>query len=90
MSCCLAHDYAYWKGGTYEERKLVDEKLKACVVGTGEDEVALLMLVGVRIGGTPFLPTPFRWGFGWPYLRGYKSLTLEELEAIRRADKSEE
>ncbi|WP_143730312.1 FAD-binding oxidoreductase [Microbulbifer sp. GL-2] len=86
INCCLAHDYAYWKGGTYEQRKLADENLKVCVASTGEGELALLMLVGVRIGGTPYLPTPFRWGFGWPYLRGYKALTLEELEVIERSE----
>jgi hypothetical protein len=29
-------------------------------------------------GGTPYLPTTFRWGYGWPFPRGYKVLTKEE------------
>jgi len=36
------------------------------------------MYGGVRIGGSPYWPTKFRWGYGWPYLRGYKPLTFEE------------
>ena len=40
------------------------------------------MLTGVRVGGTPRLPTKFRWGYGWPYLRGYKAVTPEEKEKI--------
>lgn len=36
------------------------------------------MFTGVRLGGTPYLPTSFRWGFGRPYLRGYKAITAEE------------
>jgi hypothetical protein len=34
--------------------------------------------MGVFVGGTPFLPTPFRWGYGWPYFRGYGVLSTEE------------
>ncbi|MFA0812833.1 FAD-binding oxidoreductase [Microbulbifer epialgicus] len=88
FDCCQAHDYAYWKGGTYTQRELADQELKKCVTQTGTEEVALLMLLGVRVGGTPFLPTPFRWGYGWPYLRGYKALTNEERDAIERAERS--
>jgi hypothetical protein len=86
LQCCLAHDYAYWKGGTYSERVKADDDLKACVANTGEDEISLLMLVGVRVGGTPFLPTEFRWGYGWQYLRGYKALSPEESAAVRRSE----
>ncbi|WP_226642210.1 FAD-binding oxidoreductase [Microbulbifer variabilis] len=84
LDCCHAHDFAYWKGGSYAQREEADRNLEICVAKTGEREVALIMLVGVRVGGTPFLPTPFRWGYGWPYLRGYKALTEEELKAIER------
>ncbi|WP_444940601.1 FAD-binding oxidoreductase [Microbulbifer sp. ZKSA004] len=86
LDCCIAHDYAYWKGGTYEEREQADKDLEGCVAGTGEEEVALMMLLGVRVGGTPFLPTPFRWGYGWPYLRGYKALSPVELQAIKQSE----
>ena len=82
LACCTAHDYAYWQGGTYQQRLKADEALEACVAKVGEPEIARLMLAGVRVGGTPYLPTTFRWGFGWPYFRGYKALTAEELEQI--------
>jgi hypothetical protein len=42
------------------------------------------MLAGVRIGGTPYLPTRFRWGYGWPWPRGYRALTPAELEQSRQ------
>lgn len=78
LECCEAHDYAYWKGGTFAERVTADEVLRQCVAEVGEPEIALLMLTGVRVGGTPFLPTRFRWGYGWPYPRGYKALDAQE------------
>lgn len=82
LSCCTDHDYAYWQGGTYRDRMNADQALRSCVASVGEAEVALIMLVGVRVGGTPFLPTRFRWGYGWPYLRGYKALSDKELEQV--------
>lgn len=82
LQCCEAHDYAYWKGGTYQERLAADRALEQCVAAVGEPEIARLMLAGVRVGGTPYLPTRFRWGYGWPYPRGYKALSAEELAQV--------
>lgn len=84
LKCCTAHDYAYWKGGTYQERVQADKALNHCVTDVGEPELALLMLAGVRVGGTPFFPTTFRWGYGWPYPRNYRALTPDELEQVRK------
>ena len=89
LKCCATHDYAYWKGGTYEERKVADKELKTCVAAVGEPDIATLMLAGVRVGGTPYLPTKFRWGYGWPYLRGYKAITRDELSQIIRLNPSQ-
>lgn len=86
LTCCEAHDYTYWKGGTYQDRLSADKALEICVAATGKTKIALLMLTGVRVGGTPYLPTKFRWGYGWPYLRGYKALTDEEAEYIDGLD----
>lgn len=82
LACCIAHDRAYWRGGTYQERLDADRELEACVARVGEPEVALLMLAGVRVGGSPFFPTAFRWGYGWPYPRYYGLLTEDELKQI--------
>ena len=37
------------------------------------------MWAGVRAGGGPYWPTSYRWAYGWPYTRGYRALTDEEL-----------
>jgi hypothetical protein len=83
LSCCQHHDYDYWKGGTYQQRLESDNALKLCVSKLGQPEISLLMLAGVRVFGTPFLPTSFRWGYGWPYPRFYGSLTAEELKQVK-------
>lgn len=84
LDCCIRHDLAYWKGGTYEERLAADQSLERCVYRAGEPEIAQLMLAGVRVGGSPFYPTPFRWGYGWPYMRGYTALTPADKKLVKQ------
>lgn len=84
LKCCTEHDKAYWRGGTREERKLADQALQSCVAAVGEPAVAALMLAGVRVGGSPYWPTRFRWGYGWDYPRPYGPLTPSELEQVER------
>ena len=73
------HDLAYWRGGTEEERNQADLAFKACVLKkTGNAELAEIMYQAVRIGGSPYFPTWYRWGYGWPVGRGYQKLSEEE------------
>jgi len=75
---------SYWRGGTRAERRAADDALEQCVAAKGYPKVAALMSMGVFVGGTPFLPTPFRWGYGWPYPRGYGVLSTEEEAQVAR------
>ncbi len=84
QQCCIAHDRAYWQGGTCDERKAADRELRRCVTAVGKPGIAALMLAGVRVGGSPYWPTRFRWGFGWPWPRGYRALTDAEREQVQR------
>ena len=84
LDCCIAHDYAYWKGGTRDDRVQADKALKRCVTQRGEPAVGWLMQFGVRIGGSPLWPTSFRWGYGWPYPRHYRALTEDELRQVEK------
>jgi hypothetical protein len=78
LQCCIQHDMAYWKGGTRPERLAADLALEQCVNDLGEPEIARIMLAGVRAGGTPYLPSSYRWGYGWSLQRGYLELNPEE------------
>ena len=86
IECCVKHDYAYWKGGRFRERIEADRQLKTCIKKVANTQLALLMQVSVSIGGTPFLPTPFRWGYGWKYPRFYKKITEKEIQKINKVD----
>lgn len=84
LKCCQRHDFDYWQGGTYLQRLASDKWLKKCVTQVGEPTIAALMLAGVRVGGTPYLPTSFRWGYGWSYPRLYGALSIEELVQVTK------
>jgi len=82
LKCCVEHDRAYWQGGTRRQRMAADEELRQCVTAVGAPKVAALMKIGVLLGGGPYLPLPFRWGFGWPYPRGYGPLSAAERRQV--------
>jgi len=83
--CCFEHDKAYWRGGTEEERLAADLAFKECILEkTNDKALAELMHEGVRLGGSPYFPSWYRWGYGWDFGRGYKPLTQKELELVNR------
>jgi len=87
-SCCVEHDLAYWRGGTADERERADARLRACVTDkTGDQALGETMYLGVRAGGGPYFLTWYRWGYGWPYGRGYQALNDEEKAQAERLER---
>lgn len=73
-ACCIIHDIPYWCGGSTKDRQEADQYLKQCV-NNQANVLGNLYYLGVRLGGTPWLPTPWRWGYGWEdWPHGYDSL----------------
>lgn len=81
---CFRHDYRYWRGGKLSERLAADRELAESMKEAGDPFMAGVYFVGVRLGGSPWWPTPWRWGYGWDYPYGYRSLTEEEEAALDR------
>ncbi len=84
VKCCIQHDLSYWKGGTKAEREKADNDLQMCVADVGEKGISAVMHFGVKIGGAPVYPTWYRWGYGWPYSRGYKPLSEKEVDQVNK------
>lgn len=82
--CCVVHDLEYWKGGTWEQRLIADQNLRACIKEKSNAFVASMFYWGVRLGGSPHMLTSYRWGYGWEYLRSYDELSLSEMEQVER------
>ncbi len=89
LQCCAAHDRAYWKGGTRQERLDADLTLRSCVSQVNEPEIAAVMMIGVRVGGSPAFPTRYRWGYGWDWPRWYGELSAEELQQVEQSELAE-
>ena len=71
QACCVTHDIAYWCGGTCTMRKAADEELERCVGDHYQTWMGALMKPGVRVGGPPWIPAYWRWGYGHEYPAGY-------------------
>jgi hypothetical protein len=69
---------AYWRGGAREKRRAADRELRECVDEVRNPALAFAMYEGVRVGGAPWWPTRYRWGYGWSYGRGYRPLSEDE------------
>jgi hypothetical protein len=72
LQCCIEHDIAYWCGGTATQRRQADAALMQCVEALDYPLTSWLMGLGVRIGGHPWLPLPWRWGYGREWPRSYE------------------
>jgi hypothetical protein len=63
--CCEIHDEAYYYGGSKKLKNRADETLASCVSDViGNQFLGKAMQAAVEIGGGPYLPTPYRWGYG--------------------------
>lgn len=65
--CCVVHDFAYWCGGSDEQRAAADQAMRRCLMALGHPRLSGWMYLGVRLGGHPWLPFPWRWGYGWDW-----------------------
>jgi hypothetical protein len=79
---CTIHDYRYWRGGTPKQRLDADRELRDNIAATGNPLCAQLYLLGVRLGGSAWFPTSYRWGYAWAWPRGYSHLSTEEQAAL--------
>jgi hypothetical protein len=78
--CCVIHDMPYWCGGSAEDRNDADHRLSECVAKESSwPWLGSLMYAGVRFGGMPWWPVPWRWGYGWDWPpHGYEQLQPQE------------
>lgn len=89
-NCCVAHDRAYYGGGSWTARWRADKNLYKCVAATKGFQhkiIAPLMWLGVRVGGLHFLPTPFRWGFGRKKIKVKDLIPTPTTRLPEKADK---
>lgn len=73
-ACCVVHDIPYWCGGSEADREAADDFLEQCV-NKHADTIGDIYYLDVLIGGVPWLPMSWRWGYGWEdWPHGYEAL----------------
>jgi hypothetical protein len=70
----VEHDIAYWCGGTSEMRVEADHQLQRCVAERYRSWMGAVMRPGVLVGGHPWVPAYWRWGYGHAYPVPYYGL----------------
>lgn len=87
LECCVKHDFAYWQGGTFEQKSEADLVFKACISERSTPEIGDIYYGAVRIGGGPQFDTSFRWGYGWISRRSYDPLNHAEKKSVEEETK---
>lgn len=81
--CCEEHDLFFWGGGSLDDRKTVDLRLKSCVEATGAETQARLMYTAVTIGGaSPIRFKTKQWGHAFVNRARYQSLSEDETRQL--------
>lgn len=66
FSCCFVHDFAYWSGGTWTDRRKADGSLRQCLSDISHDKplayVAFALVRMTTFGGAM---VDFGWGRAW-------------------------
>jgi hypothetical protein len=63
---CVVHDHLYWLGDWSGFTRLqADEEFRDAIVRSGHPDIATAYFIAVRAGGSGWIPTSWRWGFGW-------------------------
>ncbi len=81
--CCVEHDLYLWAGGSKNDRKQTDQRLRKCVAATGASLHSQLIYLGVRLGS--YSPLKFKgkdWGNGWNPRRSNFALSQSEILTI--------
>lgn len=71
-AACVKHDHSYWAGGNHRDRLVADQKLKVAIKESGYPLTSEIYFIGTRFGGSPYLPSTWRWDFGQPWPTGYQ------------------
>jgi hypothetical protein len=64
--CCVEHDKLYWMGEG--SRLEADLGIYRCIRDLGYPGLATIFFLGIRIGGSEYLPFSWRWRYRKPWL----------------------
>ena len=66
FGCCFVHDFAYWSGGTWNERGRADATLRQCLSDVSHNKpLAYVAFALVRMATFSGAMMDFGWGRAW-------------------------
>tara|TARA_R110000868_G_scaffold117600_6_gene312260 strand:+ start:5545 stop:6018 length:474 start_codon:yes stop_codon:yes gene_type:complete len=81
--CCVEHDLYLWAGGEFEQAKIANKRLHACVEKASTRFMANLMFFGIELGGySPIRLKDKKFGNAWGETNTDSKLTLQEVEML--------
>lgn len=79
---CVEHDWAYYKGGTEEDRKKADLELRRSIEATGHPIWGFFIYWAVRIFGSSHWPNALKWGFRYNWYTDYGYREVDDKKEI--------
>lgn len=91
FTCCFVHDFSYWAGGSWTDRRRADKTLRRCIIDIGKDyargDIAYLL---IRLGVVPgYVGIDDGWGRAWrgdkrksPVRERFTPLTTEQKSTV--------
>lgn len=71
--CCSALDLEYWRGGTFIAQREANDAFRSCLGDVyPESYVPIIAYYGLYVVNSPFIPTSWRWGYGWDFGHGFR------------------
>jgi hypothetical protein len=89
-SCCFVHDFAFWAGGSRDDRHQADVRFRQCLIDVTQGnlydraiaDIGFLLMILERIPGEVVNDG---WGRGWPKRsrRKYQPLSADQRALVR-------
>tara|TARA_R110000868_G_scaffold16687_17_gene74254 strand:+ start:5695 stop:6168 length:474 start_codon:yes stop_codon:yes gene_type:complete len=84
--CCVEHDLYLWAGGEFEQVKIANKRLHACVEKASTRFMANLMFFGIELGGySPIRLKDKKFGNAWGETNTDSKLSSEEISILVEA-----
>ena len=81
--CCVEHDLYLWAGGEFEQVKIANKRLHACVEKASTRFMANLMFFGIELGGySPIRLKDKKFGNAWGETNSDTKLSLREINTL--------
>jgi len=72
-NCCSELDREYWRGGTFIAQREANSAFRTCLGDVyPESYMPIIAYYGLYAVSSPFVPTSWRWGYGWDFGHGFR------------------